>query len=442
MRAVGSGRALSVQADGLQGRIRGGAALHRHVVRRAGEVDLRRRQSALRIPSGAAAAGAPRQGRPASRRRCRSGRGCSARFGVLAKFKVLRGTPLDPFGYTAERRTERRLIADYEKLLGEIVERSDAGQSSLSPSRWLHLRRKSAASATSSCGISPPPRPRKPPCTSNSAPAPRRFSRRRNNLAALCDQIPTRPRLDRPAAVFSYRGNKTARRGGEGWEAAPRTSAAEREEQAVATIAAAPADTFPKLLIRNALICTARGRRCGTRISASGRPGPGAQVLEIVRAYAVGLHRLGLKRGETIAIVGANRPKLYWSVMAAQMLGAVPVPVYADAVADELAFVLAHAEVRFAAVEDQEQIDKIMSVMERLPKLEQMVYDERRGLARLRSQPSASDRRRHRGRAQGARGRSDASAPGSMPRSPPARAPIRRSFSTPPAPPARPRAWC
>ena len=66
-----------------------------------------------------------------------------------------------------------------------------------------------------------------------------------------------------------------------------------------------------------------------------------SEVLEIVRAYAVGLNRLGLKRGETIAIVGANRPKLYWSVMAAQMLGAIPVPVYSDAVAEELAFVLA-----------------------------------------------------------------------------------------------------
>jgi long-chain acyl-CoA synthetase len=105
-----------------------------------------------------------------------------------------------------------------------------------------------------------------------------------------------------------------------------------------------------------------------------------AQVLENVRAYAVGLHRLGLRRGETIAIVGANRPKLYWSVMAAQALGAVPVPVYADAVADELAFVLSHAEVRFAAVEDQEQVDKIQSVMDRLPRLEQMLYDEKRGL--------------------------------------------------------------
>ncbi|MCF8476701.1 MAG: AMP-binding protein [Pseudolabrys sp.] len=115
-----------------------------------------------------------------------------------------------------------------------------------------------------------------------------------------------------------------------------------------------------------------------------------AEVLEIVRAYAAGLHRLGLKRGETIAIVGSNRPRLYWSVMAAQMLGAIPVPVYADAVADELSFVLAHADVRFAAVEDQEQIDKIQSVLDRLPKLELMLYDEPRGLrdydhAKLRS---------------------------------------------------------
>jgi len=105
-----------------------------------------------------------------------------------------------------------------------------------------------------------------------------------------------------------------------------------------------------------------------------------SQALEIVRTYAAGLHRLGLRRGETIAIVGANRPRLYWSVMAAQMLGAIPVPVYADAVADELAFVLAHAETRFAAVEDQEQVDKILSVKDRLPKLEQMLYDEARGL--------------------------------------------------------------
>ena len=143
--------------------------------------------------------------------------------------------------------------------------------------------------------------------------------------------------------------------------------------------AAAAADTFTRLLIRNANLF---GVRPAMRQKDLGiwQTWTWSDLLEIVRAYAVGLNRLGLKRGETIAIVGANRPKLYWSVMAAQMLGAVPVPVYADAIADELAFVLAHAEVRFAAVEDQEQVDKIISIKEHLPKLEEMVYDEPRGL--------------------------------------------------------------
>jgi long-chain acyl-CoA synthetase len=156
-------------------------------------------------------------------------------------------------------------------------------------------------------------------------------------------------------------------------------SAAAREEWAVAPNVAGLAETFPKLLVRNAHLY---GSRPAMRHKDLGiwQTWTWAQVLEIVRPYAVGLHRLGLKRGETIAIVGGNRPKLYWSVMAAQMLGAIPVPVYADAVADELAYVLAHADVRFAAVEDQEQVDKIMSVKERVPKLQEMVYDERRGL--------------------------------------------------------------
>jgi long-chain acyl-CoA synthetase len=147
----------------------------------------------------------------------------------------------------------------------------------------------------------------------------------------------------------------------------------------VAPNAAAPADTFSKLLIRNAELF---GSRPAMRHKDLGiwQTWTWGQVLDIVRAYAVGLHRLGIKRGETIGIVGGNRPKLYWSVMAGQMLGAIPVPVYADAVADELAYVLSHAEVRFAAVEDQEQVDKLLSVMPRLPKLEQMFYDEKRGL--------------------------------------------------------------
>ena len=157
----------------------------------------------------------------------------------------------------------------------------------------------------------------------------------------------------------------------------------------MATLAAASADTFPKLLVRNARDFAARPamRHKDLGIWQSWTWG---ETLDIVRAYAVGMSRLGVKRGETVAIVGANRPKLYWSILAAQTLGAVPVPVYADAVAEELAYVLKHADVRFAAVEDQEQVDKIQSVQERLPQLEWMFYDESRGLrdydhSRLRS---------------------------------------------------------
>ena len=142
---------------------------------------------------------------------------------------------------------------------------------------------------------------------------------------------------------------------------------------------AADADTFPKLLVRNAKIF--RGRPAFRRKDYGiWQTWTWDQVLDEVRAYAVGLSRLGLKRGDTIAIVGSNRPKLYWSIMAAQTLRAIPVPVYADAVADELAYVLAHADVKFAAAEDQEQVDKILSVSERLPHLERILYDETRGL--------------------------------------------------------------
>ncbi len=139
------------------------------------------------------------------------------------------------------------------------------------------------------------------------------------------------------------------------------------------------ADTFPKLLIRNA---REHAQRPAIRHKDLGiwHTWTWAEMLEAVRAYAVGLHRLGVARGDTVAIVGSNRPKLYWSVMAAQTLGAIPVPVYADAVAEELAYVLAHAEVRFAAVEDQEQVDKIQSVAAQVPKLERIFYDEPRGL--------------------------------------------------------------
>ena len=138
-------------------------------------------------------------------------------------------------------------------------------------------------------------------------------------------------------------------------------------------------DTFPKLLARNARV---RGARPAIRHKDLGiwQTWSWAEVYETVRALAVSYRALGLARGDTIAIVGANRPKLYWSMMAAQMLGAIPVPVYADAVADEMAYVLEHAQVKLAAVQDQEQVDKILSISDRLHYLKYIAYDWERGL--------------------------------------------------------------
>jgi long-chain acyl-CoA synthetase len=105
-----------------------------------------------------------------------------------------------------------------------------------------------------------------------------------------------------------------------------------------------------------------------------------ADVLEEVRPFAIGLAQLGVKRDDKVAVIGSNKPRLYWSMCAAQSLGAVPVPVYQDSVADEMAFVLAHAGAKAAIVENQEQVDKLLSIADRLPGLSCIVYDEERGL--------------------------------------------------------------
>lgn len=99
-----------------------------------------------------------------------------------------------------------------------------------------------------------------------------------------------------------------------------------------------------------------------------------------IRAYSLGLKQLGLKPGQKVAIVGQNRPRLYWTFCAAQALGAVPVPVYADSVAEEMSYVLEHAEVTVTVCQDQEQVDKILSIRDNLKQLECIIYDETRGL--------------------------------------------------------------
>ena len=105
-----------------------------------------------------------------------------------------------------------------------------------------------------------------------------------------------------------------------------------------------------------------------------------SQTRDEVEALALGFMELGLNEGDFVAIIGRNRPYLYWAMMAADMCGAVPVPLYQDANAEEMAYVMGHCGARFAVVGDQEQVDKITDVREELPDFERMIYLDPRGL--------------------------------------------------------------
>ncbi len=150
-------------------------------------------------------------------------------------------------------------------------------------------------------------------------------------------------------------------------------------ERTPAAVDIAVLDTFPKLLAHNAV---ARGDRPAMREKDLGiwQSWSWADVAAEVRALACGLKALGCARGDKVAIIGDNRPRLYWSMVAAQAVGAVPVPMYQDSVADELCYVIEHAEARFAIVEDQEQIDKLLEIKDRCPHLVRLIYDDARGL--------------------------------------------------------------
>lgn len=138
-------------------------------------------------------------------------------------------------------------------------------------------------------------------------------------------------------------------------------------------------DTGPKLLLWNAEI---RSDRPAMREKYLGiwQTWTWGEVSDEVRGVAMGLMQLGVKRGDRVAIIGDNRPRLYWSVYAVQALGGVPVPIYQDAVAEEMHYVLENAEVKFIIAENQEQVDKVIEIKDRCPLVESVVYDDPRGL--------------------------------------------------------------
>jgi long-chain acyl-CoA synthetase len=138
-------------------------------------------------------------------------------------------------------------------------------------------------------------------------------------------------------------------------------------------------DTFPKLVRANAARwpgrVAIREKDLGIWQAYTWR-----DYFERTRRIALGLASLGFARGDKTAIIGDNRPELYWAVAATQSLGGVPVPLYQDSIEKELAYIVDHAEARFAVVEDQEQVDKLLHIRAQCPRLEHIVYDDARGL--------------------------------------------------------------
>ena len=143
------------------------------------------------------------------------------------------------------------------------------------------------------------------------------------------------------------------------------------------------ADTFPKLLMRHAEV---RGARAAIREKDLGiwQTWTWRQFADEARVLAAGFATEGLKRGEHFALVGDNRPRLYAAMAAAQCLGAIPVPLYQDAVAAEMAFPIQNAAIAFAFAEDQEQVDKLLEILPSCPTLKRIYFDDPRGLRHYR----------------------------------------------------------
>ncbi len=137
--------------------------------------------------------------------------------------------------------------------------------------------------------------------------------------------------------------------------------------------------TFPRLLLDHA---AARPHAPALREKEFGiwQTLSWSALAELVQALAGGLAEAGLKRGQHLVVIGENRPRLYASMLAAQSLGAIPVPLYQDAAAAEFVWPIANADVAFAVVEDQEQVDKLIEVRLQCPQLAHIWFDDARGL--------------------------------------------------------------
>jgi len=138
-------------------------------------------------------------------------------------------------------------------------------------------------------------------------------------------------------------------------------------------------DTFPKLLMHHS---GERGERPAIREKSRGiwRTVTWRELAEEAAALAAAASERGLQRGAHVALLGDNRPRLYAAMCAAQWLGAIVVPLYQDATADEIASSIESAKVTHVFAENQEQVDKLLEILPRCPTVRCIVYDKDRGM--------------------------------------------------------------
>jgi long-chain acyl-CoA synthetase len=112
------------------------------------------------------------------------------------------------------------------------------------------------------------------------------------------------------------------------------------------------------------------------------RPLTWVEYLDRVKAIALGLVDMGLQRGDKVALIGDNRPEGLWAEMATLCAGGVAVWLYQESLIDEVQFIVDHSDAKFIIGEGQEEVDKALAIKDKCPRLQQVIWDDPKGLRR------------------------------------------------------------
>ena len=99
-----------------------------------------------------------------------------------------------------------------------------------------------------------------------------------------------------------------------------------------------------------------------------------------VSLIALGMHALGIQRGDTVGIIGDNRPEWLHSEIAAHALGGMSLGIYQDSLNQEVSYLINYASARIILAEDEEQVDKLLEITDECPCVEHIVYHDPRGM--------------------------------------------------------------